>query len=466
MKIKLGLFPLLFRLGKDEHASILIQFTIYLVAVLGMIGLALDGGRFLLLHSGLQDLADAAALAGAEYLDGTSGAINRATTAAKNMATNNNLRWWDVAGSTPISVQFFSAVAHTGDTPATGDKDARYIKVTTGSWQVAPMFLVAVGASNNSTNASAVAGTAINVCAPVPLMLCNPYESSSSTGDGSSFNPTPGWMFNLAAGADTPSAPGDAGFLCPAGTTSCGATDVRNLLSQQNLGSCNLALMTPKTGSMTTDVKNGINVRFDQQPNGNTKGMDLTPAPIKIDGMAPDASCTSSRSVNPASFVNPTTYNCRGNSCPLPRDNPLPTTGATGIGTGPTSTLAGLNTYWLNHHGATWPTINGTPVTRYQAYRQEIGMTGWLTDGVEQHDPQCSKASVGDFTRRLINVAVIDCHYWALSGGSVNNTPFNRYAQFFLTEPSPDGTVYAEFVQTVTTKTQSSNMHKIVQLVR
>src|SRR5260370_42128466 len=98
------------------------------------------------------------------------------------------------------------------------------------------------------------------------------------------------------------------------------------------------------------------------------------------------------------------------------------------------STLADLNTYWQNHHGANWPTINGAPITRYQAYLQEIGMTRWLTDEVKHHGPQCSKAPAGDFTRRLINVAVTDCHYWASSRGSMNNIPFNRYAQLFLTE--------------------------------
>jgi len=89
MNSKLWFLSLLSRLGKDEHGTILVQFTVYLVAVFGFIGLALDGGRYLLLHNSLQDLADAAALAGAAELDGTAslgGARARATNAAQAMA--------------------------------------------------------------------------------------------------------------------------------------------------------------------------------------------------------------------------------------------------------------------------------------------------------------------------------------------------------------------------------------------
>jgi len=65
MNSKFGFFSLLPPLGNDERGTILVQFAVYIVAVFGFIGLALDGGRYLLLHNSLQDLADAAALAGA-----------------------------------------------------------------------------------------------------------------------------------------------------------------------------------------------------------------------------------------------------------------------------------------------------------------------------------------------------------------------------------------------------------------
>src|SRR5262245_24641899 len=130
MNLKFGFLSLLSRLGKNEHGTILVQFTVYLVAIFGFIGLALDGGRYLLLHNSLQDLADAAALAGATKLDGTSGAITRATAAAQAMADNNPPRWYDVGGSTSIGTPVFYSSLNP-DTATTLDKDAKYIQVTT-----------------------------------------------------------------------------------------------------------------------------------------------------------------------------------------------------------------------------------------------------------------------------------------------------------------------------------------------
>src|SRR6516162_5308562 len=111
MRLRIGLLSLLSRLGKDENATVLLQFSVYIIAIMGMIGLATDGARFILLNSSLQDLADAAALAGAADLDGTSGARTRATNDAQAMANQNPARWYDVGGSTTISVAFYSAIS-------------------------------------------------------------------------------------------------------------------------------------------------------------------------------------------------------------------------------------------------------------------------------------------------------------------------------------------------------------------
>jgi len=73
-------------LGRDERGTILVQFTISLIAILGFIGLALDGARVFLLHNDLQDLADAAARAGAASLDGTANALTNADAAARSLS--------------------------------------------------------------------------------------------------------------------------------------------------------------------------------------------------------------------------------------------------------------------------------------------------------------------------------------------------------------------------------------------
>jgi Flp pilus assembly protein TadG len=197
MSSKLGFFSLLSRLDKDECGTILVQFTVYLVAVFGFIGLTLDGGRYLLLHNSLQDLSDAAALAGAAKLDGTSGAIARATAAAQAMADNNPPRWYDVGGSTSIGTPVFYSSLNP-DTATTSDKDAKYIKVTTdvtaaGVSKVVPTFLIAVGAVSQPASAAAMAKATGSQCFATSMMLCNPSEPrTGSTGDTSSFDP-PVW---------------------------------------------------------------------------------------------------------------------------------------------------------------------------------------------------------------------------------------------------------------------------------
>ena len=67
-----------------------------LPVTMGMIGLVLEGGAFYHLNSDLQELADAAAIAGATELDGAGDAITRATDRAQNLLSNDP-RWSNVA---------------------------------------------------------------------------------------------------------------------------------------------------------------------------------------------------------------------------------------------------------------------------------------------------------------------------------------------------------------------------------
>src|SRR5215212_4524330 len=103
------------QLRRDERGHIVIYFTIMLPVLLGMIGLSLDGARLFALHDELQDLADAAALAGARELLGDANAITRADGVARNLL-NNDPRWANAAASGAIilagtaGVQFYSQI--------------------------------------------------------------------------------------------------------------------------------------------------------------------------------------------------------------------------------------------------------------------------------------------------------------------------------------------------------------------
>ena len=161
-------------------------------------------------------------------------------------------------------------------------------------------------------------------------------------------------------------------------------------------------------------------------------------------------------------------------SCPLPRDRVL-TVVSTGnaawsqvvMGNGPNTT--DLTAYWTNHHSGSFPT---GVTTRYQIYQLEASGTAAFTsasDTAESHGPVCKKSTVGNASRRLINVAVVDCNYWSIKGSSQPLPPSYLLAQFFMTEPAlSDGSIYGELVGTIPAGNGNANsiQHRIVQLVR
>jgi Flp pilus assembly protein TadG len=466
MNSKFGFFSLLSRLHKDEHGTILVQFAVYFVALFGFIGLALDGGRYLLLHNSLQDLADAAALAGAAKLDGTRGAITRATAAAQAMADDNPPRWYDTGGSTSIGTPVFYSSLNP-DTATTSDKDAKYIKVTTdvtegGISKIVPTFLAAVGAGFKAASATAMAKATSSQCFPTSMMLCNPSEpQTGSTGDTSSFNPPVGAEFVFSVAGNTGDLnPGVFNLLdTPDGSGSDNA--IKGFLSQQTPQFCFNGSTSTAHGQKTNATIVGINVRFDQRPNGDITGLDLTPAPVKIDGQAnPGADCNKQTDVSAHSF-------------PLPHDQSFtPATlsnGGSQQGSGPQ--LMDLQTYWANHHPGNLPT---GVTTRWQIYQLEVAVIGnagtWLTDTAEPHGAVCAPSSTEvapEFyaNRRLLTVAVVDCRYWGVHGNAENNIPINTYANFFLIRPS-DGNIYTEYVGKNQINGANSLLRLIVQLVR
>jgi Flp pilus assembly protein TadG len=168
---------LLRRLRHDENGSVFVFVTLTIFVMMGMVGLALDGARYFSLNSELQDLADAAALAGArELIKGTSDGV----TAAENQALTllSNTPHWGETGSTGAQVATVSfAGPDNPDQPTASAADARYIIVTTVDRGVIPTMLRAVGATETlTTSARAVAMQLIVTCDVQPLMLCNPDE--------------------------------------------------------------------------------------------------------------------------------------------------------------------------------------------------------------------------------------------------------------------------------------------------
>jgi Putative Flp pilus-assembly TadE/G-like len=379
---------------------------------MGVIGLSLEVGRYYLLHSQLQDMADAAALAGAKQLDGLDTARQRARDAAEAVV---NPQWWSNTLLSPTRIDdsrtfFYSRL--NPDVEATSDIDAFYIKVTTNFGTIAPAFLRAVGATiANQTRATATAAYLPIVCKVQPLMMCNPLERADppqldfyAAFTGADVSVKKGVQFHMKVKGDaTPGgdgnswAPGDFGLLDPPGLNSSGANLTRNLLSQQSPDFCFANNLSPRTGEAVQKVSDGINVRFDMPVNGNQTGLDTTTAPNIIRGLYQNQ-CTGNPKYNCT-----TTFTGPGSSCsptlpdratvPMPEDANTTIVGnmIKGDGTGlnfaddalATKTPYSPNDYWNRHYGSNWPSefrAVGQP-NRYLAYLREMTLTPLTLDG-------------------------------------------------------------------------------------
>jgi Flp pilus assembly protein TadG len=454
MRKKFGLLSSLGKLTKDEEGSVIIWFTVVLVVIMGMIGLALDGGAYFHLNSDLQELADAAAVAGAAELNGASDAITRATDKAQTLLSNDP-HWSNVArsGLQITTPTFYSSL--NPDTVTTVAAQARFIKIDTVTREVAPSFLAAVGATAHAqTSASAIAGSSYVACNVQPLMICNPWEQAA---DPNFINHvSAGTMLRLMQEGGNSFAPGDFGLLDPAGQSHSSANQIRNLLSQTQPNSCYVNNISPRTGQVTNKVLDGINVRFNRPPStGNTSGLDQTPAPNVIKG-----------------WTNSNTPSCPNNkwaqSNPdqaLPLDSTMTSVGSMQVGNG-TMTTAAKNFYWSSHHGVgtTWP---AGVTTRYAAYRLEQGIGGTAPSWVgEPHAPNCTPTTpVGNSDRRIISAAVVNCLANNVQGNTNTNLLSATYVDLFVTKLA-DSTIYLEFVRAMTPQSDATKLHHVVQLYR
>jgi hypothetical protein len=448
------------RLYRDERGQALMMIAIMLPVMFGFVGLAIEGARYMMLHSQLQDLADAAAIAGAKQLTGETGSIQAARDTVNTTWALKNYPWLSNDGTDATAAQIASADVHVCETidtdpctDTTDDTKARYVQVTTIARGIIPAFLTAVGGAAQTTRATATAESIMVACNVQPLMLCNPNEPNEFTANA-------GDLYGFTATGNTGGySPGDFSLLDPAGQTHSGAPQIANLLAASNPNFCYIDSVSPAQGQKTIDVASGINVRFDINPTGNPKNMDKTPAPNVIKGDDSN-SCLVSQNAD---------YNKQNAS--LTSNNAMPlATGQIQVGSsyqGGTFNSANADTYWKAHHGTTgWP----SGATRYSIYKGEMDGTypmGGTSGELQSKSPTCTGIANGGTARRVISVAIVNCLSQSLSGNS-NQTVFSsKYADFFLVRPvANDNIIYAEFIRFMTPNSDGSKLKQIVQLVR
>jgi len=511
---------------KRQNGAIMVMMAILVVVLVGIGALVLDLGRLLVLHTKMQNTADASALAGAFELNGQADARIRAVAAAKQLLTtkahfakNPDLvksLTYDPADPQKSAFVFYSWIGSKDDPPAkpagctpdpddagkclaTGDADAYYMKVKlfpelaqgAGHYAIDLYFLPVLSIipgidlkTVEETKASAVAGRHYFICDYPPMMICDPYENSPG-----------GWEANLHAGdmvvlkkqqGDT-WAPGDFGFLLPRGEDDAvndnGAKALGQYFADETKMRCTPPVVTTNPGGKTQWARWGLNTRFGLKGGGNLDGKS---APDVIDYprddiiVAPDFITRFGNGVwnNTEDSTRPSTYS---------RDD-----------------------YVTYYHGGAHPA--GSNLSRFDYYKWETDYDNWnwssdpvntpstppsapdyhipafspppgVTINADERDcgPTANSpcriwngapppgVTVGDPDRRVLTVAVLECGALGINGKkTVQVTPPSGWAKFFLTEhvepPSSDTkvTVFGEYIGAVSP--EDENYHVYVQL--
>jgi Flp pilus assembly protein TadG len=196
--------------GAREKGFALIATALGLVAIIGMAGISVDLGRVYIAKSELMAYTDAATVAAALQLDGTSDGITRAQNAAAGMGTGANAMGYDFATKqiTGAAVQFAKGLVATPNVadPATwsanppSPADYRFVQVTATA-NVPLTFLKAFQILQSSTNtsvstvnASSVAAQALITTFPAGLLPFSPIAPSNIPDN---FGMTPGVQYTI-----------------------------------------------------------------------------------------------------------------------------------------------------------------------------------------------------------------------------------------------------------------------------
>ena len=173
---------------KGERGSVTVMTAILLVGLVMVIGLCIDVSRFYMVRSGLQNAADAAALAAARGLNSGTGGLANAVAQARAATLESNKYGLNRSGATVPSVtiskvEFSTSLADNATwydntsgnhVPPGVETSIKYVRVTTQSATVGVVFAPQALGSTHVEQRTAVAGASIGIntiCDYVPLAV-------------------------------------------------------------------------------------------------------------------------------------------------------------------------------------------------------------------------------------------------------------------------------------------------------
>ncbi len=245
---------------RRERGAALVLVVIGMLALLAMAGLAVDTAHVLLNKSRLQSALDAAALAAAKSLSGSTD-TTKADTAANSVFTLNLAQYPElqraVTGGLTLTTQYSSTLIpfNAGTAPAS------FVRASITGFATQMSLISVLGITSMNVAGSAVAGPSpplTTACNIVPVFVC----ADTTVGTAPLFNFQVGQVLglNLSAGSTSTIGPGNYGLLSIGGT---GDNIVRNNLAGDyaNCASVNQSVPT-QPGVGAGPVADGINTRF------------------------------------------------------------------------------------------------------------------------------------------------------------------------------------------------------------
>ncbi len=279
-------------LGQRQQGAIMVLFVVGLTAMLGMVGLALDGSHGMLSKTRLQNVVDAAALSAAKTLD-ISDDEALAGAEALDMFSDNagesghtEIANYYASGDITVSVEFSSTL----DPFVPGSTPADYVRVTATGLDLPGWFITVMGRNELRVAASAVAGpspTLGEACNIAPMMVCGDDSDPSDK----FFGYTPGTVDVLktssGGGGDFEVGPGNFQLVRLDGNT--GAADLRTALAG-GYDACvdpSGDVIPTEPGNTIGPVAQGLNTRLGiyQGPLGGSR--DIYPPDTILDQVTP-----------------------------------------------------------------------------------------------------------------------------------------------------------------------------------
>jgi Flp pilus assembly protein TadG len=444
------------RWSRETKGGVAVYVALSAAVTLGIVGLAIDGSRALILRSESQAAADAAALAGASQLDGTPSAMARANTAIANLVANSQRLASTGAGSVGVAnVRFLSGLPASDASPITGafvtfnPLEARFVEVTTAPLTHTNTFLRAVGVADSTTvTTAAIGGGRQMVCQTQPMMICNPSESAGNVGAPFDIGAWRGRQIRLlyqhsqGSGGGAQWAPGNFGYLSPAGN---GANALADALASVNGANICYGTSVETEPGLTNGARTALNVRFGLYQNpqfgGNARNDPQFAPDINVRAMPRDAVFAGAD----LRFGNGH-WDCQA--------------------------------YWnanFSGSGIAKPAACQTDTsgyTRYDMHRYEVAnnlINAPGPGGATGVPPQNAANALAD--RRIIYVAVINCIEQGVNGRA-QDVPTLTFLRVFLTEPvptpsAPNGVeIFGEILGVVEIGADDTVLREIVQLYR